>query len=60
MAKKMNAEWHRVNRMPAEPTLDERLDWHVAHDKQCGCRKMPASIVAELALRTADPSPREG
>ena len=60
MSRKMNAEWHRANRMPAEPTLDERLDWHVAHERHCGCRKMPASIVAELALRTAESAPPKG
>lgn len=47
----MNARWHKAHPMPANPTLDQRLRWHVAHAKACDCREMPASIVAELARR---------
>jgi hypothetical protein len=46
------ADWHRANRMPKNPTLDQRLDWHVAHAKVCGCREMPDSIRAAIAGRT--------
>jgi hypothetical protein len=37
--------------MPARPSLEQRLRWHVAHAKACACRKMPASIQAELRKR---------
>jgi hypothetical protein len=48
---RLNAEWHRANRIPAKPTLDQRIAWHLAHAEACGCRKMPAGIVAELKQR---------
>jgi len=49
---KMNAEWHRANRMPARATLDQRVSWHLSHLKACGCRTdLPQTIVAELKSR---------
>ena len=48
---KTNAKWHAAHRMPANATLDERVAWHVAHAAQCGCRPMPATVVAELKRR---------
>lgn len=51
MVSKLNAEWHRTHRMPTRPTLEQRLEWHLEHQKHCGCREMPASIRAELARR---------
>ena len=44
----MNAAWHKAHVMPARPTPDQRLKWHLAHAKACGCRDMPASIKAEI------------
>jgi hypothetical protein len=49
---KINAAWHKANRMPARPTLDERVAWHLAHLKACVCRTdLPATILAELKRR---------
>ncbi len=58
MAGKLNAEWHRHNRMPKNPSLDDRVRWHLAHAGACGCREMPASIAAAIraARRTASTS----
>jgi len=47
----MNAAWHKAHRMPARAALDDRVRWHVAHEKACDCREMPASIAAEIARR---------
>lgn len=41
---KINAEWHKANRMPKNPTKAERIAWHRAHAAHCGCREMPESI----------------
>jgi hypothetical protein len=58
--KKLNAEWHRNNRMPKSPTFDQRLAWHIEHQKNCSCREMP-SIRAELERRVSGPpEPTEG
>ena len=31
---KINATWHRANKMPANPILDQRLVWHAEHAKK--------------------------
>jgi hypothetical protein len=51
MAEKLNAKWHEAHRMPGKASLDERVAWHLAHAKACACRKMPASITAEVERR---------
>jgi hypothetical protein len=40
----LNREWHRLNRMPPGATRQQRIKWHVAHARACGCRKIPESI----------------
>jgi hypothetical protein len=55
-AKRLNREWHEQHRMPARATLDQRIAWHEAHANACGCRPMPASVVAALAERGRQPS----
>jgi hypothetical protein len=34
----LNAEWHRQHKMPKNPTVQQRIDWHLAHLENCGCR----------------------
>ncbi len=47
----INAEWHKANRMPPKATLEQRIKWHLEHQKACGCREMPAKIAAEIKKR---------
>ena len=55
---KINAAWHKAHVMPAKATMDQRIEWHLAHRKACGCRKdLPASIITELKRRGIDPGP---
>ncbi len=55
-ARKLNAAWHKANRMPPKATLDQRVAWHLDHLKACGCRTdLPATIVAELKRRGITP-----
>ena len=49
----LNAAWHDTHPMPPRATLDQRVTWHVAHAKACGCRPMPRTVVAELTRRGA-------
>ena len=58
MPSKLNAAWHRANRMPARAALEQRVEWHLAHAKACGCRDLPAGIVRELERRGIGPSTR--
>ena len=44
-------EWHDKNPMKKNPTLEERIEWHVEHAKHCGCRPMPKSIKDEIEKR---------
>lgn len=44
--RRLNAEWHERHPMPRSPSTEQRLAWHVAHLKNCGCRPMPASLRA--------------
>jgi len=41
-----NAAWHERHPMPKKPTTEQRLAWHLAHEKACGCRPMPAKLRA--------------
>ena len=49
MPGKINAEWHRVHRMPSNPSLAQRIEWHLAHAKACGCRPIPAPVKAAIS-----------
>jgi hypothetical protein len=44
----LNREWHLANRMPKNPTIEQRLHWHIEHAKNCGCREMPEKLKAEM------------
>ena len=53
---RINAAWHRANRMPARATLDQRVAWHLEHLRACACRTdLPATILAELKRRGVKP-----
>lgn len=45
---KMNKEWHLKHKMPKNPTLQERIAWHLAHAENCRCRPIPAGILAKI------------
>lgn len=56
----LNAHWHARHPMPSgasngrgKPSTSERLAWHVAHEKNCGCRPMPAKLRALQAAGAA-------
>lgn len=51
MASKINREWHLKHPMPKKPTLDQRIEWHLEHNRRCGCREIPESIVSEIKKR---------
>lgn len=48
---KINKEWHLRNLMPKNPTLDQRVEWHLAHSKNCSCRKLEGKILEEIKKR---------
>lgn len=50
-ANKINKEWHEMNPMPEEPTLEQLITWHVLHARHCGCRKIPARLMEIIKQR---------
>ncbi|MBL0019439.1 MAG: hypothetical protein IPP17_24160 [Bacteroidetes bacterium] len=48
---KLNVTWHRSHPMPENPTLEQRIHWHLEHAGVCGCREIPAKLIAELHRR---------
>ena len=51
MKRVINQEWHLAHKMPRNATLEQRLEWHVMHSANCGCRDMPDTIRRELEAR---------
>lgn len=48
---RINASWHLINKMPKNPTLDERIKWHLEHAKNCVCRPLGGKILEEIKKR---------
>jgi len=48
---KLNREWHLSHRMPKNPTLEQRLEWHLEHAKNCKCRPITGKIAEEMKRR---------
>jgi predicted DNA-binding protein (MmcQ/YjbR family) len=44
LRKTINKSWHQAHSLPARATDAERLKWHRAHAKACGCRPIPTSL----------------
>ena len=45
---KLNREWHLAHRMPVNATLQQRIAWHIEHQKNCSCRPTPQKILKEI------------
>lgn len=48
---KLNRAWHLKNKMPVNPTLEQRIDWHLRHAANCACREIPDKMKAILKAR---------
>lgn len=48
---KINKKWHLKNRMPKNATLNQRIQWHVDHARECACRPIPKNIQNKLLER---------
>ncbi len=36
--------WHRRHRMPARATIEQRVAWHLEHQRHCACRPIPKGL----------------
>lgn len=48
---KINEEWHLNHKMPKNPTMEQRIEWHLAHAKNCSCRKIEGKLAEEMKKR---------
>lgn len=48
---KINKLWHKKNPMPPKASLSQKMQWHVDHARECGCRPIPKNIEAKLKER---------
>ncbi|KKT75402.1 MAG: hypothetical protein UW86_C0002G0039 [Microgenomates group bacterium GW2011_GWA1_Microgenomates_45_10] len=48
---KINARWHSANKMPINPTLDQRIKWHLEHARNYPCRLLGGKILEEIKKR---------
>jgi hypothetical protein len=47
----INAEWHKKHPMTKNPTIQQRIDWHLEHQANCGCRPgLPAKLPEEMKM----------
>ena len=49
--------WHEQNRMPKNPTAQQRVEWHIEHAKHCQCRPIPAGVLALMGAAGPRPDP---
>jgi len=45
---RINVEWHKKNKMPKNPTIEQRIEWHLEHQKHCRCRSIPEKLLDEM------------
>lgn len=45
---KINKEWHLQHRMPKNPTFEQRVTWHLEHQKNCPCRPISGKLAEEM------------
>jgi hypothetical protein len=45
---KINKERHPANKMPKNPTREQRMKWHIEHLKNCNCHPVSAKIQKEI------------
>ncbi len=48
---KFNKQWHQDHPMPKNPTIEQRMTWHLEHSKNCACRPVPAKLAEEMKNR---------
>jgi len=47
----LNKRWHLKNKMPKDASVEQRIHWHVTHQKMCTCRGIPDKLKAEMKKR---------
>lgn len=45
---KINKEWHLKHIMPKNASFEQKVKWHLAHQKHCQCRSIPKKLLEEM------------
>ena len=45
---KINKEWHLAHPMPKNPSFEQRVAWHLEHQKNCLCRPISGKLAEEM------------
>jgi hypothetical protein len=45
---KINKDWHTKNKMPKNAIFEQRVKWHLEHQKNCPRRPIPKKLVEEM------------
>lgn len=45
----INKKWHLSNKMPENPSHEQRMKWHLKHNKNCQCHPISIKLQKELA-----------
>jgi len=48
---KINKEWHLKHPMPKNANIEQRIEWHLAHQKHCSCRSISGKLALEMKKR---------
>jgi hypothetical protein len=44
----INRQWHLTHPIPRNPSLAQRIEWHLTHARECGCRPIPPKLLAQM------------
>ncbi len=44
----INKAWREKNRIPKNPTLTQRIKWHIEHQANCNCRPIPTKRAEQM------------
>jgi hypothetical protein len=45
----MNREWHKQHKMPSAASAQQRVEWHLEHNRNCACRPFPPGLLSRLS-----------
>jgi hypothetical protein len=48
---KRNDEWHSKNSLPQNSSIDQRVQWHMDHARNCSCPSFDEDILEEIKKR---------
>ncbi len=44
----MNKDWHQQHKMPDRASDADRIEWHINHARNCGCRPIPKPLAEKV------------